>query len=133
MDGLPSTTDPAADLVEAGVSGFRRLVLDHPALFQIGLAQANATDEQLARIQPASERAWLVLQARVTRLQDRGGLGTLEVDEAATAFHALCEGLPALEIRCAFPARPAEHLWRTAGTALVHGFSTPDAVGPHRQ
>jgi hypothetical protein len=65
-----------------------------------------------------------VLQTRVTRLQQQGRLGTRTVDEAATAFHALCEGLAALEIRHVIPAAAAEHLWRSALTALVDGFNT---------
>lgn len=123
VDALPTTHDPGVDLVEVGVNGFRRLVLEHPALFQLGIQQTHATDEQLVEIRVAAARAWTVLQARVTRMQQQGRLGTRSVDEAATAFHALCEGLAALEIRCAFPAKAAEHLWRDSLTALVEGFS----------
>lgn len=123
VDALPTTHDPGADLVEAGVNGFRRLVVDHPALFQLGIQQTYATDEQLVEIPVAAARAWTVLQARVTRIQQHGRLGTRSVDEAATAFHALCEGLAALEIRHAFPAKAAEHLWRDSLTALVEGFN----------
>jgi len=69
----------------------------------------------------------------VTRLQQHGRLGTRSVDDAATAFHALCEGLAALEIRCAFPAEAAEHLWRDSLTALVDGFNTnPADVARHQ-
>ena len=100
VDALPTTHDPGADLVEAGVNGFRRLVVDHPALFQLGIQQTHATDEQLVEIRAAAARAWTVLQARVTRIQHQGRLGTRSVEEAATAFHALCEGLAALEPRC---------------------------------
>ena len=123
IDALPTTPDPGADLVEAGVNGFRRLVVEHPALFQLGIQQTHATDEQLVEIRGAAERAWTVLTARVTRLQQQGRLGTRSVNEAATAFHALCEGLAALEVRRAFPAKAAEHLWRDSLTALVEGFS----------
>src|SRR6266498_1632147 len=34
---MPTTDDPAADLVEAGVKVFRRFALDHPSLFSIGV------------------------------------------------------------------------------------------------
>ena len=125
VDAVPTTQDPGADLVEAGVKGFRRLVVEHPALFQLGIQQTHAaTDTQLAEIRGAAARAWPALQARVTRLQQHGRLGTRSVDDAATAFHALCEGLAALEIRCAFPAEAAEHLWRDSLTALIDGFNT---------
>ena len=134
VDAVPTTQDPAADLVEAGVKGFRRLVVEHPALFQLGIQQTHAaTDTQLAEIRGAAARAWPALQARVTRLQQHGRLGTRSVDDAATAFHALCEGLAALEIRCAFPAEAAEHLWRDSLTALIDGFNTnPADVARHQ-
>ena len=122
VEALPVTSDPAADLVNAGVLGFRPLVLDHPALFQLGIQQTDTNAEQLAGTRPAAARAWTVLQARVARLELEGGLGARSIDEAATAFHALCEGLAALEIRGAIPAQTADHLWRSAITALVHGF-----------
>jgi len=123
VQALPVTQDAAADLVEAGAQAFRSLVVEHPALFQLGVQQIQTTDEQVTVIQAAAARAWTVLQTRVTRLQQQGRLGTRTVDEAATAFHALCEGLAALEIRRVIPAAAAEHLWRSALTALVDGFN----------
>jgi AcrR family transcriptional regulator len=124
VQALPVTQDAAADLVDAGAQAFRSLVVEHPALFQLGVQQIQTTDEQVMVIQTAAARAWTVLQTRVTRLQQQGRLGTRTVDEAATAFHALCEGLAALEIRHVIPAAAAEHLWRSALTALVDGFNT---------
>ena len=107
------------------MNGFRPLVVDHPALFKLGVQQSHTTGEQLVEIRIAAARAWTVLQARVNRLEQQGRLRRQSVDEAATAFHALCEGLAALEIRRAFPTDAAEHLWRTALTALVLGFNAP--------
>lgn len=37
VEALPTTQDAGADLVEAGVNGFRPLVVDHPALFKLGV------------------------------------------------------------------------------------------------
>lgn len=122
VEALPTTPDAAADLVEAGVTGFRGLVLEHPALFRLGVQQTETTSGQLIEIREAGARAWTVLQARVLRLQQQGRLGARSVDGAATAFHALCEGLAALEIRRDFPADVAEQVWRDALTALVDGF-----------
>jgi AcrR family transcriptional regulator len=124
VQALPVTPDAAADLVEAGVGAFRSLVVEHPALFQLGVQQVQTTDEQVLVIRTAAARAWTVLQTRVARLQQQGGLGTRTVDEAATAFHALCEGLAALEIRGIISADAAEHQWRSALSALVDGFNT---------
>ena len=46
--------------------------------------------------------------------------------QATSAFHALCEGLAALELRGLLPAGREEAAWRDALGALVAGF----AVGP---
>lgn len=123
VGALPSTDDAAADLVEAGASGFRSFVVDHRALFRLGLHQIQATPEQLIEIRTAAARAWMVLQTRVRRLEQQRGLGTRSVEEAATAFHALCEGLAALELRTVIPTTGAEEIWRSALSALVAGFS----------
>ncbi|MEZ0115066.1 AcrR family transcriptional regulator [Catenulispora sp. EB89] len=125
VEALPTTPDAAFDLVEAGVTGFRGLVLEHPALFRLGVQQTEATPGQLVGIRAAGDRAWPVLEARVARLQEQGRLGARNANGAATAFHALCEGLAAMEIRGGFPAEVAERVWRDALTALVDGFNVP--------
>lgn len=124
VGALPTTQDAASDLVEAGVSGFRCLVIDHPGLFKLGIQQTQTTAEQVVEIRAAAARAWEVLAARVVRLGRQGRLGTRSVNEAATAFHALCEGLAALEIRGDLPRDTAECHWRNALTDLVEGFNT---------
>lgn len=131
VEAVPTTPDAVRDLVQAGVIGFRSLVTEHPALFQLGVQQTGTTAEQVVEIRTAAARAWTVLQAHVTRLQQQGRLGMWSPNEAATAFHALCEGLAALETRCAFPAEAAEHLWCDALTALVVGFNTTASSAKH--
>jgi len=54
VQALPVTEDAAADLVAVGVSGFRGcLVLEHPALFQLGVQQLSTTPEQAIQIRAA--------------------------------------------------------------------------------
>lgn len=122
VEVLPVTEDAALDLVEAGVTGFRSLVVHHPGLFKLGIQHTDTTAEQVNEIRTAAAQAWKVLTARVDRLDNQGRLGTRTVQEAATAFHALCEGLAALEIRGALPQDAAERHWRMALTDLVEGF-----------
>jgi hypothetical protein len=45
------------------------------------------------------------------------------VRDATIQFHALCEGLAALELREALPATDAERIWHEAFTALIAGFA----------
>ena len=65
----------------------------------------------------------------VARLQDSNLLAQRTVREATIQFHALCEGLAALELRATFPPEDAARIWRDALTALIAGF----AITPPRQ
>lgn len=119
VSALPTTSDPAADLVGAGVNGFRPFVASHPALFALGIQQGGTTDEQRLTIGVSAARAFSVLQSLVERVVDHDA----SVAHSATAFHALCEGLAALELRGVLTADTAEDVWRDALSALVAGFA----------
>ncbi|HEX8975850.1 MAG TPA: hypothetical protein VF781_05000, partial [Solirubrobacteraceae bacterium] len=45
------------------------------------------------------------------------------VTEETIAFHALCEGLAALELRGLLPAGEEERIWQNTLTALVTGLN----------
>jgi AcrR family transcriptional regulator len=128
LEQLPQTADPQADMVEAGLM-FRRFALEHPALFSIGIQRTLPSSELWPQFRGAANDALAVLSRRVTRLQDRKLLAGRTVREATIQFHALCEGLAALELRGALPPKDAEPIWRDAFTALIAGF----AVAPPRQ
>jgi AcrR family transcriptional regulator len=112
---LPETDDPAADLVTAGVSVFRPFAVEHPWLFRIGVQNYGVTPEVVQRYVPAAEAAMVHLRARVAR-----ALG--EVPAATLQFHAMCEGLAAVELGCMLPAEEAEKIWHDGLTALVTGL-----------
>ncbi|HLZ69489.1 MAG TPA: TetR/AcrR family transcriptional regulator [Dehalococcoidia bacterium] len=119
---LPVTEDPAVDLVEADVRDFRRFVLQHPALFQLAVQRVAAPSELTEGFRDAAEHALDGLRSRVSRLAAAGQLGLRTLPDALYEFHALCEGLAALELRCAFPQDYAERIWRDALAALVAGW-----------
>jgi AcrR family transcriptional regulator len=121
VHALPTTADSAGDLVEAGMI-FRRFALDHPSLFRLAVQQTLAPAALAARSRPAAADAMRELRARVARLEASGTLGARSVDTAACEFHALCEGLAAVELRDALSADP-ERVWRDALHALVNGFA----------
>lgn len=116
------TDDPAADLAEAGVEVFRRFATEHPSLFKIGV-QLASPQLRSAFGAPVAE-SFAGLQAKVKRLKDAGRLGGRTVGEAALEFHALCEGLAALELRGLMPPGEETRIWRDALAALVAGFAT---------
>ena len=85
---------------------FRRFATEHPSLFAIGVQRSIATPRLWEeRVRPAAERALATLKSRVTRLDDAGLLRGRTADEATLEFHALCEGLAALELRDPNPGR----------------------------
>lgn len=128
VHALPATADPAADLVEAGVEVFRRFVVRHPSLFRIGVQWGSLPEPGLAAgFRSASGDALAALEERVSRLEVAGALGGRTVRDATREFHALCEGLAAMELRGILPRGREQAIWRDALTTLVRGFAvTPE-------
>ena len=123
LDSLPTTGDPAGDLVEAGVVVFRRFTLSHPALFMIGVLQTSIPAEIAREFCDARDNAFARLQDRIKRLKNVGQLGTRDEYQAAMEFHALCEGLASLESRKVLRSDEAEQMWRDALRSLVTGWA----------
>ena len=123
LEALPETADPAADMVEAGVSVFRRFAMEHPTLFRISIQRTLPDPALFAGYVDAARLAMRALQGRIARLEAAGRLGGRPVSDAATEFHALCEGLAAIELRGMLEAGEEERIWRSALGALVRGFA----------
>lgn len=124
LEAVPQTADPAADLVEAGVDVFRHLVVHHPALFRIGVQWGTLPDPSIAAgFREAARAALTGLERRVERLE----LGGRTVPDATREFHALCEGLAAMELRSLLPSGMEERIWREALATLARGFALPRA------
>jgi AcrR family transcriptional regulator len=114
---LPATDDPGGDLVEAAVSVFRRFALEHPSLFRLGVQQVATPSEVSQRFRPSAQTAFAELERRIARL------GVPSVHDAAVAFHAMCEGMAAVELRHMIDPGDAERLWRDSFAALVAGLA----------
>jgi len=128
VSDLPTTDDPAADLVEAGVEVFRRFTVEHPSLFRIGVQWSTLPEPELAvGFRDTAWEALANLEERVARLDADGVLGGRTVRDATREFHALCEGLAAIELRCMLPDGEEERIWRDALGTLVRGFAIPPA------
>ena len=121
VSALSRTDDPAADLVQAG-HVFRRFASEHPALFRIGVQHIDVSRESSCEFADAANRALDVLSGYVSRLREAGKLGIRPVEDAAWEFHALCEGLAAVEARSLIRAEDADRLWADALSALVSGW-----------
>lgn len=125
IGALATTDDPAADLVEAGVAVFRRFATGHPTLFRIGVQHTLPSPDLAREFSAAAAEAFAGLEARMTRVKDAGLLGRRTVRDAACEFHALCEGLAAVELRGVMPPGEEVRIWRDALTALLAGFAVP--------
>jgi len=123
VDELSVRDDPVEDLAEAGVRVFRRLVVNHPALFTIGVQHRDVPPDLAAQFRPAADTAMTRLLARFQRLHELGLLHRRRVKDVACEFHALCEGLAVLELRGIIAKGRAERIWRDALTALVAGLT----------
>lgn len=123
VDALPRTSDPAADLVSAGVDGFRAFAIGHPALFRIGIQLTDAPAAAHPHIRAAAGEAMATLIERLEALRAAGGLGSGPLRVAACQFHAMCEGLAAVELRgtLAHTNDPAG-IWVGGLAALVKGW-----------
>ena len=131
VDRLPVTDDPARDLVAVGAGVFRDFAIEHPAMFGIAVQRAAGAAELADTFRPARLDALRGLEVRVQRLAQTGLLDGRSVPEAACQFHALCEGLAALELRGVFPYREGARIWHDALVALVTGFGS--APAPRRR
>jgi AcrR family transcriptional regulator len=129
LDAQVETDDPAADLVEAGVTIFRRFVLEHPALFRITFQRVIHDFRPGPEVLAARDAAFRRLCAKVARVP----LGDKPVAEAALEFQALCEGLGNFELRGdalrLLPRGREEATWRAAFRSLVAGFTGGERQG----
>jgi len=124
---LPETDDPAADLVEAALTVFRPMAIEHPSLFRLAFLKAVPTLPLTSGTREASTVAFGLLCERFERLQAAGQLGAgRDVRGSAAVFNALCEGLATTELRVTGLLGPdPAAAWRDAFATLVAGFSTP--------
>jgi AcrR family transcriptional regulator len=125
LEALPTTDDPAADLVEAGLM-FRRFASEHPSLFAIGIQRSAPEIGRWPGIRDAAMASLEMLKARVGRLDLNGRT----VDQATLQFHAMCEGLASVELRASPPTSDWDALWRDGLSAIVAGLAQP-ATAPH--
>ncbi len=138
IDTLVETDDPAGDLVDVGVVAFRRLVVEHPALYRIAFQRVVPGLDGGPELVAARQRTWEQLLARVERLEAAGLLGDKPVPEAAVEFIAMLEGLANAELRGAvlrlLPEGDEERAWRNALTTLVRGFAASSSdLQPRRR
>jgi AcrR family transcriptional regulator len=126
VEGLPVSSAPQRDLVEAGLM-FRRFATEHPSLFRIAFQADPSPMRTTPAVRSAARSALDALKRRIGRVHDAGLLDGYTIDEATLHFHAMCEGLAALELRGTFSSDTADRIWREGLTVLVDGLAGPGA------
>jgi AcrR family transcriptional regulator len=120
---LPETDDPSADLVRAGIEGFRPLALARPQLFRLAFewpSRRSATTDADHREAQATFNTLvhIVDRAAGRRMRDA------ELRRIAYGFHALCQGLASGELAgVPVPDVDMSRLWRDSLTAYVKGIA----------
>jgi AcrR family transcriptional regulator len=123
IEAVPRTDDPAADLVEVGVQGFRRTALEHPSLYRLVFLRVVPGLELGPEFAAVAFEAFGRMEAQVGRVVTNGPT----VHERALAFHALTEGLASMEVRGQMlDTLDAERVWRDSLMSLVRGFDGRD-------
>jgi AcrR family transcriptional regulator len=121
VGGQRLTADHVRNLAVAGL-GFRKFALAHPALFRLGVQRMLPDPALAADFATTAASTFDILVERVRRFAEAEHL---DIDTRTTAmqYHALCEGLAAVELRGMMGFRAnAERVWRDALAALVEGL-----------
>jgi AcrR family transcriptional regulator len=123
---LPTTKDPARDLVQAALSVFRPMAVEHPSLFAIAFLRVAPEVEMGADVSKAAREGFELLTERVARLGAAKLLGGRSVASATAEFNAMCFGMAVTELLNPSRLSPdPERAWRAAFETLMAGFRTP--------
>jgi AcrR family transcriptional regulator len=123
LDAVPITEDPQEDLISLGISGFRKYALARPNLYRLAFERLvpgmNPQPEDTAVALLSLER----LRARLARFTAQYPCGHRTLTQLAFQYHALCQGLSALDLLgWLAPEQAAEQVWRDGLTSLIVGF-----------
>ena len=133
IDTLRETSDPAADLIDVAVKVFRRLALEHPALYRIAFQRVAPALHAGPDLTAARQRAFTQLQGKIRRLETAGLLGRTSLRDATIAFEAMMEGLANAELRGRtlpiLPEGKEKQAWRSALARLLRGFRADEDAG----
>jgi AcrR family transcriptional regulator len=123
---LPHTNDPARDLVQAALTVFRPMAVEHPSLFRIAFLRAAPDVELGPEVSDAARAGYELLTERVQQLADADLLGGRDVEVATREFNAMCFGMSVLELLNPELLGPdPQRAWCAAFQTLINGFLAP--------
>ena len=123
---LPHTKDPARDLVQAALTVFRPMAVEHPSLFRIAFLRAAPDVELGPEVSDSARAGYELLTERVQRLADADLLGGRDVQVATHEFNAMCFGMSVMELVNPEQLGPdPQRAWCAAFQTLINGFLAP--------
>jgi hypothetical protein len=123
---LPHTKDPARDLIQAALTVFRPMAVEHPSLFRIAFLRAAPDVELGPDVGYAARAGYELLTERVQRLADADLLGGRDVQAATREFNAMCFGMAVTELLNPAQLGPdPQRAWCAAFQTLINGFRAP--------
>jgi len=123
---LPGTNDPARDLVQAALTVFRPMAVEHPSLFRIAFLRAAPDVELGPEVSDAARAGYELLTERVQRLADADLLGGRDVQAATREFNAMCFGMAVTELLNPTQlGSDPQRAWCAAFQTLINGFRAP--------
>jgi AcrR family transcriptional regulator len=125
VEALPETPDPLEDLKNAALDGFRAYALEHPNLFRLVFEHMIPEDRLAPGDLTAGSEARDVARRLVQRCVDAGLFGDRPADLVVSEFHALAQGLAAMELQGRFRGVNPLLVWGDAMTALMAGLTRP--------
>ncbi len=122
VDAIPHTDDPAFDLAQALLRGFRPFALEHPDLFRLAFVWSPVPPTQ--DVLDVSAAALTRLTGRIERAQAAGFLPRGDVNEVTAELQAICQGLASLELCGMLPGGVGERVWADSVGDLLAGMRT---------
>ncbi len=135
IDQLPRTRDPARDLVQAALTVFRPMAVEHPSLFRIAFLRAAPNVDLGPAVGDAARAGYELLTERVQRLADAELLGGRDVQTATRRVQrdVLRHGSDRVDEPGAARTRSPTGLARRVPDAHRRvprsGFTTPEVAG----
>lgn len=120
---VPASSDPARDLVNRSVKGFRPFALEHPDLFRLFFTSQSSAPMSGADMTASRLAAYGQLVQLVERVHRAGLLGTTSLEQATVLWDALCTGLALREICGPIQPTEGERIWTEALEALLRGLA----------
>lgn len=122
VDAVPVQADARNDLLAVALKAFRRYALTRTNLYRLAFERLLPGFQPTADDLVVAERSLAQLTDRVKRFTRGGQLGMRKPAAVAIQFHAVCQGLAAVELLGLLDTHP-EAMWKETLGAYLDGLA----------